>query len=69
MMARQVSPEYEIYNITMLEELERLIDQGLAPEPLNIGLVLGTASQAGHEARGRTSPTWCDVLRPARTST
>jgi 3-keto-5-aminohexanoate cleavage enzyme len=50
MMARKVSPEYEIYNITMLEELERLVDEGLAPDPINIGLVLGTASQGG--ARG-----------------
>ena len=69
MIARQISPEYEIYNVTMIEELERLVDKGLAPEPLNVGLVLGTASQGG--ARG----TWqnlADMVRrvPAgRTST
>jgi 3-keto-5-aminohexanoate cleavage enzyme len=60
MMARRVVPEYEIYNITMLEELERLIDGGLAPQPLNIGLVLGTASQGG--ARG----TWQNLADMVR---
>lgn len=62
MLERDVKPEYEIYNITMLEELEHLIDIGLAPPPLNLGLVLGTASQGG--ARG----TWqnlADMVRRA----
>jgi 3-keto-5-aminohexanoate cleavage enzyme len=60
MIARQISPEYEIYNITMIEELERLVDKGLAPEPLNVGLVLGTASQGG--ARG----TWQNLADMVR---
>lgn len=62
MIARGVRPEYEIYNITMLEELERLGEAGLAPEPLNVGLVLGTVSQGG--AQG----TWqnlADMVRRA----
>jgi 3-keto-5-aminohexanoate cleavage enzyme len=62
MIARGVKPEYEIYNITMLEELEHLADAGLAHEPLNVGLVLGTVSQGG--ARG----TWqnlADMVRRA----
>jgi 3-keto-5-aminohexanoate cleavage enzyme len=56
MIERGVKPEYEIYNATMIEELERLIDKGLAPEPLNLGLVLGTAAQGG--ARG----TWQNLV-------
>jgi 3-keto-5-aminohexanoate cleavage enzyme len=62
MIARDVRPEYEIYNITMLEELEQLAAAGLAAEPLNVGLVLGTGSQGG--ARG----TWqnlADMVRRA----
>src|SRR3954449_2638161 len=50
MLERGVKPEYEIYNLTMIEELERLVDRGLAPAPLNLGLVLGTAAQGA--ARG-----------------
>jgi 3-keto-5-aminohexanoate cleavage enzyme len=50
MLARDVKPEYEIYNMTMIEELERLLELGLAPAPLNLGLVLGTAAQGA--ARG-----------------
>jgi 3-keto-5-aminohexanoate cleavage enzyme len=60
MLERGVKPEYEIYNITMIEELERLIDNGLAPEPLNLGLVLGTAAQGG--ARG----TWQNLVDMVR---
>jgi 3-keto-5-aminohexanoate cleavage enzyme len=62
MIARGVAPEDEIYNVAMLEELDRLIADGLAPEPLNVGLVLNTAAQGG--ARG----TWqnlTDMVRRA----
>jgi len=60
MLERGVKPEYEIYNMTMIEELEHLIQKGLAPEPLNLGLVLGTASQGG--ARG----TWQNLVDTVR---
>lgn len=60
MLERGVKPEYEIYNATMIEELERLVAQGLAPEPLNLGLVLGTAAQGG--ARG----TWQNMVDMVR---
>jgi len=60
MIERNVKPEYEIYNITMIEEVERLVDQGLAQEPLNLGLVLGTAAQGG--ARG----TWQNLADMVR---
>jgi 3-keto-5-aminohexanoate cleavage enzyme len=60
MIERGVKPEYEIYNATMIEELERLIDSGLASEPLNLGLVLGTAAQGG--ARG----TWQNLVDMVR---
>ena len=60
MLARGVKPEYEIYNIAMIEELEHLVETGLAPEPLNLGVVLGTASQGG--ARG----TWQNLVDTVR---
>jgi 3-keto-5-aminohexanoate cleavage enzyme len=60
MLERGVKPEYEIYNATMIEELELLVDKGLAPEPLNLGLVLGTAAHGG--ARG----TWQNLVDMAR---
>jgi 3-keto-5-aminohexanoate cleavage enzyme len=60
MLERGVKPEYEIYNATMIEELERLAGQGLAPEPHNVGLVLGTAAQGG--ARG----TWQNLVDTVR---
>ena len=60
MIERDVKPEYEIYNITMIEELERLVERGLAPQPLNLGLVLGTAAQGG--ARG----TWQNLADMVR---
>ena len=61
MIARQVSPEYEIYNITMLEELERLIDRGLAPPAAQRRTRSSVPlRRAEHEGHGRTSPTWCD---------
>lgn len=60
MIERGVKPEYELYNATMIEELERLVDAGLALEPLNLGLVLGTAAQ--NAARG----TWQNLAAMVR---
>ena len=45
-----VKPELEVYNLTMLEEAERLVDAGLLPAPLNVGFVLGAPGQSA--ARG-----------------
>lgn len=62
MQARGISPEYEIYNITMIDEVERLIDAGLAAEKINLGLVLNAGAQGA--ARG----TWqnlADMVRRA----
>jgi 3-keto-5-aminohexanoate cleavage enzyme len=50
MLDRGVKPELEVYNPTMLEEVERLIELGLLQPPLNVGLVLGVPGQGG--ARG-----------------
>lgn len=50
MLERGVKPELEVYNPTMLEEVDRLVDLGLLRPPLNVGLVLGAPGQGG--ARG-----------------
>ena len=50
MLDRGVKPELEVYNPTMLEEVERLIDSGLLQPPFNVGLVLNAPGQGG--ARG-----------------
>ena len=60
MAERQISPEFEIYNITMIEEVERLSEEGLIFGPVNLGLVLNTASQGG--ARG----TWQNLVDMVR---
>jgi 3-keto-5-aminohexanoate cleavage enzyme len=50
MLARDVKPELEVYNPTMIEEAERLIDNGLLQPPFNVGLVLNAPGQSA--ARG-----------------
>jgi 3-keto-5-aminohexanoate cleavage enzyme len=60
MRARGVSPEHEIYNVTMLEELELLVAAGLTKQPINVGLVLNTRAQGG--ARG----TWQNLADMVR---
>ncbi|UGS36154.1 BKACE family enzyme [Capillimicrobium parvum] len=50
MLDRGVKPELEVYNPTMLEEVERLVDAGLLQPPLNVGFVLGAPGQSA--ARG-----------------
>ncbi|MFL5847062.1 MAG: 3-keto-5-aminohexanoate cleavage protein [Solirubrobacteraceae bacterium] len=50
MLDRRVKPELEVYNPTMLEEVERLVDSGLLQPPFNVGLVLNAPGQGG--ARG-----------------
>lgn len=60
MIDRQVKPELEVYNATMLEETERLIAAGLLEPPFNVGLVFNAAAQGA--ARG----TWqnlCDTVK------
>jgi 3-keto-5-aminohexanoate cleavage enzyme len=60
MLRRGVKPELEIYNSTMLDEMEHLIERNLLTEPYNISFVLGTPSQNGARA------TWqelCDLVR------
>jgi 3-keto-5-aminohexanoate cleavage enzyme len=57
MLDRGVKPELEVYNPTMLEEVERLVESGLLEPPLNIGLVLNAPGQGA--ARG----TWQNLCR------
>ena len=41
MLARGVKPELEIFNPVCIEDVERLIEQGLLTEPYHFGLVMG----------------------------
>jgi 3-keto-5-aminohexanoate cleavage enzyme len=50
MLRRGVKPELEVYNDTMLDEIDVLLERGLLSEPLNVSLVLGTPSQGGARA-------------------
>jgi 3-keto-5-aminohexanoate cleavage enzyme len=47
MEANGVKPELEVYNISMLEEVELLIKTGLIKPPYAINLVLNTPTQGG----------------------
>ena len=60
MLERGVKPELELYNLTMLEEVERLIDAGLLTPPYNLSFVLNTPGQGA--ARG----TWQNLADMAR---
>ena len=60
MRERGVKPELELYNVTMLEEAERLIDAGLLTPPYNLSFVLNTPGQGA--ARG----TWQNLADMAR---
>jgi 3-keto-5-aminohexanoate cleavage enzyme len=50
MRLRGIRPELEIYNDTMLDEMELLIDAGLLESPICLSFVLGTPSQNGARA-------------------
>ena len=60
MRERGVKPELELYNVTMLEEAERLIEAGLLTPPYNLSFVLNTPGQGA--ARG----TWQNLADMAR---
>ncbi|HVJ27320.1 MAG TPA: 3-keto-5-aminohexanoate cleavage protein, partial [Vicinamibacterales bacterium] len=60
MLARGVKPELEVYNSTMLDEVQRLIDAELLTAPFNISFVLHTPAQGG--ARGD----WQNLTEMAR---
>ncbi|HLG77767.1 MAG TPA: 3-keto-5-aminohexanoate cleavage protein [Ktedonobacteraceae bacterium] len=45
MKLRGIKPELEVYNIAMLEEVERLIEVGLLEPPYYVNLVLNVAAQ------------------------
>jgi len=60
MRERGVKPELELYNVTMLEEAERLVDAGLLTPPYNLSFVLNTPGQGA--ARG----TWQNLADMAR---
>ena len=70
MIARGVKPEFEIYNITMLEELERLVDTGLAHAAAQRRASFSARPpRAEHAGHGRTSPTWSRRLPAGANST
>jgi 3-keto-5-aminohexanoate cleavage enzyme len=50
MLLRGVKPELEVYNDTMLDEIDVLLERDQLSEPLNVSLVLGTPSQGGARA-------------------
>lgn len=47
MQERDIRPECEVYNISMLDEVEHLIGRGLLDPPYVINLVLHTPTQGG----------------------
>jgi 3-keto-5-aminohexanoate cleavage enzyme len=60
MRERGIKPELELYNATMLEEAERLIEAGLLERPYNVSFVLNAPGQGA--ARG----TWQNLADMAR---
>jgi 3-keto-5-aminohexanoate cleavage enzyme len=60
MRERGITPELEVYNVTMLEEVERLIEGGLLDPPYNVSFVLHSPGQGA--ARG----TWQNLADMAR---
>src|SRR5436190_6295263 len=64
MRDRGVKPELEVYNPTMIEEVERLIDSGLLQPPFNIGLVLNAPGQGGARGTWRNLCHMVDRLPP-----
>lgn len=60
MKRRGVKPELEVYNFSMLEEVEQLIATGLLDTPYMINLVLHTPTQGG--SRG-TAANLVDLVR------
>ena len=60
MRERGIKPELEVYNLTMLEEVERLIDAELLDPPYNVSFVLHSPGQGA--ARG----TWQNLADMAR---
>jgi 3-keto-5-aminohexanoate cleavage enzyme len=57
-----VKPEMEIYNISMLQEVNILIEKGLLKKPYNLSLILGMAYQGALEANPLLLTTYLQYL-------
>jgi 3-keto-5-aminohexanoate cleavage enzyme len=57
-----VKPEMEVYNISMLQEVQILIEKGLITPPYNVNLILGMAYQGALEGNHTYLPTYLQYV-------
>jgi 3-keto-5-aminohexanoate cleavage enzyme len=59
-----VKPEMEVYNLSMLQEVNILIEKGLIQKPYYVNLILGMAYQGALEANLSYFSTYLQYLHP-----
>lgn len=60
-----IKPEMEVYNLSMLDEVNRLINKGLLKiKPYNVSLILGMAYQGALESNPMYMATYLQYLHP-----
>lgn len=59
-----VKPEMEVYNLSMLQEVKRLIDKGLLQKPYYVDLIVGMQYQGAFEPNPMYFTTYLQYLPP-----